>query len=227
MRRLLGIALMATLSALPAGLGAQLPYRYPGVPGPQEYLDFISGSGVNGGYGVQVGPYLGEFTTDLTTARFSLYCVDYLHYARDQWVNTTSLGPLGDLANTRQSSYTIYQQAAYLSSLFDSAPTDTWGGIHAAIWSLTSGVTQGDATQRQYYLDLAAANAAAFNTDGWYVLSPLSAHGSAFDGTGQEFLMRTTYEVSEPAAFLLMATGLLLLAAFSRKRLVGLRVEGA
>ncbi len=76
----------------------------------------------------------------------------------------------------------------------------------------------GDAGQRQTYLNMAATNAANFNTTGWYVLSPQSLTAT---GTGQEFLMRVN--VPEPAAFLLMATGLLLLAAVSRKRLVGLK----
>ena len=43
---------------------------------------------------------------------------------------------MGALSNTRLNNYGLYQKAAYLSSLFDTAPTASWGGIHAAIWSL-------------------------------------------------------------------------------------------
>lgn len=219
MKRFLLSALSAVVLAQPLQVSAQQPYLYPGIPGATEYLDFLSGSGVNGGYGVQVGPYLGQFTTDLSTARFSIYCVDYLHYAKDQWVNVTGLGPVGTLSNTRLNNYGVYQQAAYLSSLFDTAPTASWGGIHAAIWSLTSGVTVGNSTQRNYYLGLAAANAGSYSTAGWYVLTPTNP---TYASSGQEFLMRSVV-VTEPAAFLLLASGLLLLAAVSRKRLHEMR----
>ena len=217
MKRLLLGLLAVGLLAQPGSVDAQQPYFYRGVPDAQEYLDFLGGSGVNGGYGVQVGPYVGRFT-DPTTAQFSIYCVDYTHYARDQWVNVTSLAS-GDLDSTRLKDYGDYQQAAYLASLFDTEPTSTWGGIHAAIWNITSGVAVGSAAQRDYYLGLAAANASTFATAGWYVLSPLDPNGGVNDSTGQEFLMRSV-SVPEPAAFLLLASGLLLLAAVSRKRLL-------
>lgn len=224
MKRLLTTMFAIGLLASASGVDAQQPYFYSGVPDAQEYLDFLSGSGVNGGYGVQVGPYVGRFTTP-TTPQFSIYCVDYNHYAKDQWVNVTALNA-GALPNTRLEDYGDYQQAAYLASLFDTAPTSAWGAIHAAIWNITSGVAVGDAAQRNYYLGLAAANAASFSTQGWYVLSPLNADGGAHDGTGQEFLMRSV-SVPEPASFLLLASGLLFLAAASRKRVFGARyVEG-
>jgi hypothetical protein len=216
MKRLLTGMLVIGLLAQAGGVDAQQPYFFSGVPDAQEYLNFLGGSGVNGGYGVQVGPYVGRFTTP-TTPQFSIYCVDYTHYAKNQWVNVTALSP-GSLSNTRLQDYGDYQAAAYLASLFDTAPTSAWGGIHAAIWSLTSGVSLGNAAQRKYYLDLATANASTFSTQGWYVLSPLTASGGAYDGTGQEFLMRSV-SVPEPATFLLLASGLLFLAAVSRKRL--------
>ncbi|MEQ1855248.1 MAG: PEP-CTERM sorting domain-containing protein [Longimicrobiales bacterium] len=219
MKRLLLIALSVGLLAQPAQLTAQQPYLYNGVPDATEYMTFLGGSGVNGGYGVQVGPYLGRFEYP-ASASFSIYCVDYNHYAKSQWVDVTGIGPVGDLSQTRLNDFGKYQQAAYLASLFDTAPTTSWGGIHAAIWSLTSGVSVGDVTQRNYYLGLAAANGSSFDTSGWYVLSPQSLTSST---GGQEFLMRTKVSVPEPAAFLLMATGLLLLAGVSRKRVIGFK----
>jgi len=209
--------LVVGLLAQPGSVDAQQPYFYSGVPDAQEYLDFLSGSGVNGGYGVQVGPYAGRFTTP-ATPMFSIYCVDYTHYARDQWVNVTRLDG-GDLSNTRLEDYGDYQKAAYLASLFDTAPTSTWGGIHAAIWSITSGVSVGNASQRNYYLGLAAANSSSFSTQGWYVLSASNPNRVADSQLGQEFLMRSV-SVPEPATFLLLASGLLCLAAVSRKRIL-------
>jgi hypothetical protein len=231
MKRLFTSMLVAGLLAQPGSVDAQQPYFYDGIiPDADDYqreLDFLGGSGVNGGYGVQVGPYLGRFT-DPTTPQFSIYCVDYNHYARDQTVNVTALDA-SDLDNTRLNDYDDYRRAAYLASLFDpdtdvnedGIPDGTagWGGIHAAIWQITSGVAKGDATLREYYLGLADANAATFITQGWYVLSPLNVSGGAYDGTGQEFLMRTV-SVPEPATFLLLASGLLCLAAVSRRRIL-------
>lgn len=225
MKRILLTTLAAGIFAQPSDLSAQLFYN--GIPDAQEYLYFVKGSGVNGGYGVQVGPYVGRFAGDPTTAQFSIYCVDYNHYAISQWVNVTSLGtPVGSMDETRLDDYTKYRQAAYLSSLFDTAPTSAWGSIHAAIWYITSGVSVGSSSGRQYYLNLAYQNAGSFNTNGWYVLSPLNEEGGPFDGTGQEFLMRTRVSVPEPAALLLLATGLVLLAAASRARRRALESAG-
>ena len=219
MKRLLLIALSAGLLAQPAQVDAQLYFN--GIPDATEYLNFLSGSGVSGGYGVQVGPYVARFETP-TSANFSIYCVDYLHYAQDQWVNVTAVNS-GNLSNTRLNNALKYRQVSYLASLFDTAPTTNWGGIHAAIWSIASGQTLGTgatATLRDQLLaSLTASNAAynSFSTDGWYILSPQTQPG------GQEFLMRTRVSVPEPAGFLLMATGLLMLAAVSRKRFTELQ----
>ncbi len=219
MKRFLLIALSAGLLAQPSQITAQQPYFYSGVPDATEYLNFLSGSGV-GSYGVQVGPYLGRFESP-ASAPFSIYCVDYTHYARDQWVDVSALAP-GQLAETRlgNSNYVRYQKAAYLSSLFDDTSYNgQWGAIHAAIWYFTSNVTVGPSS-RTTFITMANNNAASFNTNGWYVLSPTNP---SYSGSGQEFLMRTV-SVPEPATFMLLASGLLLLAAVSRKRL-GVLIE--
>lgn len=235
MKRLLLIALTVGLAAQPADATAQLFYQ--GIPDAQEYLRFISGSGYSAG-GVQVGPYTGQFvpytgvTEDPLHPAFNIYCVDYNHYARSQRVNVTALTP-GALPNTRLGNpalnpldeYSVYRKAAYLASLFHSPTIEQsrWGQIHAAIWYLTSGYAAGN----NDYVTMANNNYQTFSTDGWYVLSPTSPHGPAFDGTGQEFLMRVSrVSVPEPTTLLLMATGLLLMAAFSRKRLAEVIREG-
>jgi len=230
MKRFLLIALSAGVLAQPAQLSAQLYYN--GIPDATEYLDFISGSGQSGGYGVQVGPYVGRFTgshESPASQPFSLYCVDYLHYAQDGWVNVTALSAaaIHNPGPTRLDSFTRYRNLAYLSSLFDTVPQSTtnWGGIHAAIWYFASGQTLGSGATAAYRNQLiAAVNGGAannFNTDGWYVLTPRYPSSSS---SGQEFLMRTRrVSVPEPAGFLLMATGLLMLAAVSRTRVAGFR----
>jgi hypothetical protein len=235
MKRLFTLALSLGVLALPAGLDAQQPYFFEGIPGETEYLEFLSGSGVNGGYGVQVGPYKARFNepgpTTPASPMFSIYCVDYTHYARSGRVNVTPIAtPIG--TDTRLDNYLKYQKAAYLSSLFDPGtdvdgyagadPTTRWGGIHAAIWKITSGVTVGNDYWRNYYLGLATANAASFDTRGWYILTP---EDPTDPRSGQEFLMRTV-SVPEPATFMLLATGLIFLGIVSRRRLV-LRVGDA
>lgn len=225
MKKLLLIALGAGLLAQPTHVSAQLVYN--GIPGSQEYLDFLHGSGVGYG-GVQVGPYTGQFSSDIGQ-QFSIYCVDYNHEAMDQLVNVTALASTG-LSNTRIGSasgdavaWDKYRTAAYLSSLFDTAPAtgSSWGPIHRAIWAITSGQSQWDYYLSDAYLGAGwETQAANFNTDGWYVLSPTGQYN------GQEFLMRTA-SVPEPATFVLLATGLLLLAAFSRGRLQSMTREEA
>jgi hypothetical protein len=226
MKRLLLTALTAVSLAQPAS--AQLYYE--GIPGPVEFMNFMAGSGVSGGYGVQVGPYTAQFIAPYespASAPFSIYCVDYLHFAKDGLVNVTAMDE-PDLSNTRLDDYDDYRQAAYLASLFhDPAYTQTqWGGIHAAIWKITSGQILGTgatATLRDQLLAMAVPG--DFSTAGWYILSPSPLVQLQYgkDKSGQEFLMRTRVSVPEPATFLLLATGLLFLAATSRKRLIGLR----
>jgi hypothetical protein len=192
---------------------------YQGIPDAQEYLKFVSGSGTSG-YGVQVGPYVGQFipfagvSEDPLHPAFNIYCVDYTHYAKSQLVNVSALEE-GSLAATRlgNDDFARYRKAAYLSSLFhDLDHAGNWAQIHAAIWSITSGVTIGSTGG---YVTMANSNAATFDTNGWYVLTPTN---KSYSSSGQEFLMRRV-SVPEPATFLLMATGLLFLAAISRKRL--------
>jgi hypothetical protein len=243
MKRTLLAAVAFALALQPARVEAQL---FVGTPFDVEYQQFLSGSGQGGTYGVQVGPYTARFLANGTTARttatpaFSVYCVDYLHYASNSTglVNVTGVMSGANFANTRLGNFGDYQKSAYLSSLFDSWTThqaalaaanvgvtfskaEVWGGLHAAIWDVATGpagLGSGDtALARNYFLNLASANGGSYDASGWYVLSERDVALS--DGrSGQEFLMRREVAVPEPATVLLMLTGMMLLLVVGRMR---------
>jgi hypothetical protein len=246
MKRLFALAAAISLIAQPSGVAAQ---GFAPAPAPVEYLNFVGGSGVNGTYGVQVGPYVGSFAS-APGSSFALYCVDYLHYASAATglVNATQLDGSSSLANTRLQDFGRYQQTAYLSSLFDGWQTyqstlqatygmsfsqgNVWGGLHAAIWDVGNGPSNlgsgnaRTAAARDYFLGLAGSNGGSFSTQGWYVLTDVAvatAGNVAYDGTGQEFLVRAPpAAVPETSTVFLFASGLLMLAwsGSRRRRLV-------
>lgn len=241
MKRFILSVVALAIVLLPATVTAQLAP----VPNPVEYLDYLYGSGVNGNNGSpsQVGPYAGRFLTgpggSPTSGTFSLYCVDHLNTVSDQWVAATALGTGqidGNLTATRlgatAGAVSKYTRAAYLASLFDSwsyyatlYSTDkqtVWSAMHSAIWSIVSGTTVANPgfTLRDTFMGMAnTAYAGGYQADGWYVLSPISPDN------GQEFLIRTNV-VPEPSTYIMLATGLLFLVAFGRKRL-GVRGGGS
>jgi len=157
--------------------------------------------------------------------------VDVLHTAGDQWVASTSIGSgasddaiTGTLGSTRLQNTTgalsKYIGAAYLSTLFDSWTTvnsnknTAFSIIHSAIWKVVQNENVGSGTLqgwRDTLLSTHSSAVASFNAEGWYVLSPIAP------ADGQEFLIRTNV-VPEPSTYLLLATGLLFLVAFGRKR---------
>lgn len=231
MKRSFFFVAAALVALLPANADAQL---YNGDPSGFSQFDFENAKGPDGTatagtFGVYVGPYTGNFLDD-AAGSFSIYCVDYLHYASDMNnVDVNVSGLSGSLANTRLNDPVRYQKAAYLSSLFDS--WGTWGtdkrtvfsGIHAAIWSVTSGSTLGSgmtAGLREDFLTMANDNYDTVNLDEWYVItrdaSDLDGYMESGDGMGQEFLMRRS--VPEPGTLLLMLTGMVMLVGVSRKR---------
>lgn len=242
MKRALFLAAGLAIALQPVTAGAQI---FNGTPMPVEYLDFLGGSGVGSPYGVQVGPYTARFDNDEMTGRmtaspqFSVYCVDYLHYANNSngLVNVSAMN--GDLSNTRLGDFGTYQTSAYLSSLFEDwnvhaaalngdtgmtfSRRDVWSGLHSAIWAVATGPEDLGvsntrvATARSYFFELAGENAGTFDTSDWYVLSEADV-ALTMASSGQEFLVRAG--VPEPSTLLLMLTGMVLMFGVSRRRFV-------
>lgn len=132
MKRSFFVALGLAIALQPVAVDAQAPLQGPIYD--VEYLQFLGGSGQGSSYGVQVGPYTGQFmgnsfpgagsvTRTVASNEFALYCVDYYHWAS----NSTGLvdvyglgGSVGDVGTTRLQDAAAYHRSAYLASLFDS-----------------------------------------------------------------------------------------------------------
>lgn len=225
------IVLWSAFLLMPAAVQGQVIDDYQGFlsDGEEYSLDFrgsgdavVSSRSLNG-MSVYVGPYTGRLSSSgVTSASFSIICVDFEARAGDQNVVVTSLGDAAgdaDLFNTRlgtaSGSFNSYRRAAYYASLFDSWTTlganqrTVWTDIHSMIWSNVSNSFSDGGVQTAF--DLNAWE--TFSLDGWYLLT--STDSPHF----QEMLVRgPTASVPEPSTYLLMATGLAFLAVLGRRR---------
>lgn len=207
------------------------------VTGPHN-LHFVGGSGV-GFNGWQVGTY----HATLDNAPISIWCTDFFNHSADAKVWETNLGG-NDLSKTRWGTLagqpTLYKRAAALTSLFGSAPTSEWGYIHYAIWELmsdplplSSPISAAAQNKVTSYLTWSLNNWSKFDYSHMYVLTDVVVTGgnrawpNGCQGINdrttcgvQEYLTGQVVAAPEPAAVMLMATGLvgLSVAGMIRRR---------
>lgn len=203
-------------------------------------------TGVNGrnSGGVYVGPYQAVLGSVPGTPAIDIFCVDYLndsYIGQTETAVKTSLVDGADLSHTRiggsgalnllgtnYSALDRYRMAALLTDQFALTAASTppnlvsqeWGNIHRAIWNITAGPGAGVPTAgadawlswvTKWYND----NGANQDWSKYIVLSDATMQsGIPKLGGMQEFVTTTP----EPAALMLMGTGLLVLLAFARTR---------
>jgi hypothetical protein len=203
-------------------------------------------TGVNGraSGGVYVGPYQAVLGSVPGAPAIDIFCVDYLNHSyigQTATVAMTSLVDGADLSRTRIggsgtltlrgtdfSALDRYRMAALLTDQFALTAATTppnlvsqeWGNIHRAIWNITAGPGSGvPAAGADAWLtwvtDWYNNNGATHDWNGYIVLSDVTMQpGTPMTGGMQEFITTTP----EPAALMLMGTGLLVLLAFARTR---------
>jgi hypothetical protein len=175
-----------------------------------------------------------------------IFCIDFLHAAWTTTYPAyfTNLA-YDNLTRTRSTNLGLYQRVAWLTNQMDAQTFSNNDrqdrvDIHAAIWRILSGEPRsgtfagsisGASTSRvTNWINLANNNFASVDLSDYVVVTAACVYnsGQAGDGhsyvanpqCGQEFLVRadTTPTVPEPETIILLATGLIALAAMAYAR---------
>jgi hypothetical protein len=200
---------------------------------------FSEGSGQAATWGgVQVGPYMGKVGhvawNSPTAPSFTLYCVDYANrISRGNQINAyvSTIGT-GQIGMTRLGQAVApkaldrYKMAAWLASQYHGAGAAHWSAIQTTIWTITAlspfsagnpaNWTGPDGTNWSDEV-IAALNADFYgmNFDNWHVLTPVDDNGRLV--AKQEMLAQSV--VPEPQTYVLLASGLLFMVFFGRRRM--------
>jgi hypothetical protein len=180
--------------------------------------------GVNGAnaFGYYVGPYAGTLIRPGTAVGVTIFCVDFLNHVDFGQTATVAISSLagGSLTATRHpGQLEAYRKAAWLTTKFDPAKQDRWGGIQAAIWEIMApgnpngGTSTTSPISEAYWLQqanlfVASASYASYDWSNFYVLTDVAAAGHASGAGMQEFVTSSPNVVPEPATLALLAGGL-------------------
>lgn len=172
--------------------------------------------------GYYVGPYRGVVPNP-GGPTIDMYCVDAAHEVTSPWTAwvTPLTDPAGDMSHTYlgDAGWDAYWKAAYLTTKFyDPANASNMqiAAIHAAIWSITGGLstlsgftpptsTTDPTSNYNNWVTDANANYMAFrnaNVDQYALLTDVK-------GQSQEFLVKRSSVVPEPGTWLMLLTGLI------------------
>jgi hypothetical protein len=187
------------------------------------------------------GPYIGNFAYSGDNP-VNIYCVDLYRGVSSGFVVTANVQNLADINGLvaplnflEGGAYTAGQlqeslkKAAWLSMKFwdpaNYGDPAKLKALHYAVWSLTSGadISGSDAYKvaASNWVSLATANYMSYgNYSDWSLLTTTSAmYGTTqLTRSTQSMLVQSTTVTPEPETYLLMATGLIFLAFFGRRR---------
>ena len=197
---------------------------------------YVNGSYAFGSFGYGIGPYGGT----LNGSAASFYCVDFSHdiFGQTGWTTTVTNLPTtagSSLPGTLLGSSTLYLDMAYMitqmmnasanTSLATSQKQTLEAEYQWAIWSLSLGSNPSApfnpyGTNGTLVSQAQSAVNGGWAGSGWEILTPQGGTGYSqygrIPGTyGQEFMVLAT---PEPASMLLLATGLLAIAAVGLKK---------
>ncbi len=181
------------------------------------------------------GPYIGQFAYGGTNP-VNIYCVDLYRSVSSGFVVTANVQNLSDptgLLSAPNYGGTDVQvdlkKAAWLSMKFwdpaNYGDPAKLKAIHYAVWSLTSNAgisgTEAYKVAARAWVQQATDNYMSYgNYSDWSLLTTTSAmYGTTqLRRSTQSMLVQSTTVTPEPETYLLMATGLIFLAFFGRRR---------
>jgi hypothetical protein len=177
--------------------------------------------------GVMVGAYRGMLISEPGTPTIDIYCVDFLNgiSVGTQWtarmvsgsdnLSQTRLAGLRATSGyswygsgTTYNTINRYRQAAWLTKQFAIQQTSAWGGIHAAIWMLTtpnpnSNLASAFRNAATHWLTRARDGYTSVDPSSFAILTDVRTvngqHGV------QEYI---TFVTPEPVSVILLGTGL-------------------
>lgn len=193
----------------------------------------VSYNQVGGGtFGQVAGPLRATFNLFGSAITTDVYCIDLLNGLDDGNARLsnitllsstpTTIGSLTRLGQTvgGASAITSYTKIAWLASQLTVANQSQWAGIQGAIWNFQTPGTPSTALNANVATWVNAANAANltnFNRAGWAIVTQTTTVNGMMGR--QELLVPLAVNViPEPSTYALMATGLIGLVGFARRR---------